>query len=53
MNDRIIELTELLQKLAHGQIAPSKIIGTGYQNPRQSAFQYLADSIAEEIAKVK
>lgn len=42
-------LAAMLQQLSRGEIRPSKIIGTGYKNPRAEAYKYLANRIMDEL----
>lgn len=46
-------LAQRLQQLANREVRPSKIIGTGYKNPRDEAFLYLANRIMDEISTLK
>jgi hypothetical protein len=40
---------EKLRQLAHGEITPAKIIGTGYKNPRAEAFKYLTAALVRTM----
>lgn len=42
-------LADRLSKLANNQIAPSKIVGTGYKNARAVAFQYLSSELTRVL----
>lgn len=39
----------LSRELALGQVRPSKIVGTGYKNARECAYEYLTRMIAVEV----
>lgn len=43
---------ELLVQLNARQIRPSKIIGTGYKQPRVEALRYLAERIEQLTAQL-
>lgn len=51
MTPRTKELLSLLCQLANYQIAPSKIVGTGYKNSRDVAYKYLAEALEQELLK--
>lgn len=40
----------LARKLALHEVSPAKIVGTGYKNSREAAYEYLTRMIAAEYA---
>lgn len=49
----LTRLAERLQQLSRREVTPAKIVGTGYKNPRDVAFEYLATRIMDEICKLR
>lgn len=53
MKTRLEEHVVMLLQLARKDIPPSKVVGTGYKNARNVAFEYLAEVIAQEYRQEK
>lgn len=53
MKNRLEEHVVMLLQLARRDIPPRKVVGTGYKDARNVAFEYLAEVIAQEYAKEK
>ncbi len=47
---RLADITRYIERLRDGQIKPSDYIGSGYKNPRQTAFEAMARDLAEAQA---
>ncbi|ASK27157.1 hypothetical protein BG910_04860 [Neisseria chenwenguii] len=47
---RLADITRHIERLRDGQIKPSDYIGSGYKNPRQTAFEAMARDLAEAQA---
>ncbi|RPD90192.1 hypothetical protein EGK75_01960 [Neisseria weixii] len=47
---RLADITRYIERLRDGQIKPSDYIGSGYKNPRQTAFEAMARDMVETQA---
>lgn len=53
VTDKLEHYIKLSRQLALREITPAKIVGTGYKNGREVAYEYLTRMIAVEVELMK